>query len=295
MLLITGGTGTIGRELLPILQSKGVPFRVLVRKEATLKELKGKGVDAVLGDLSQPKTYGKALGGIERLFLLTNPTPEVVTLEGNLLEAATKAGVRRVVRLSAMGANPWGSSPLARAHGQCEAQLETSGLDWTILRPTMFMQNLAPMYAETVAKTSTLFAPAGEARIPFVDTRDIAAVAALTLTSEGHSGLVYEITGSEAVSYNGLAGLLSAKLGRVVKYVDVPDDAAFQAMVNMGMSPWLSHGLITLFHLFKANGATAVPLGTVARLTGRAPRTLNEYIGEQLHRFHGAKAESMAQ
>jgi uncharacterized protein YbjT (DUF2867 family) len=290
MILITGATGTIGRELVQILLAHKLEFKAMVRSEQARAALKGKGIEAVLGDFSRPETFATALEGVKQVFLLTTPQPDIVKVEGGFLEAARKAGVNRVVRLSAVGANPWSSSPLARGHGLCEAQLEASGMAWTILRPTMFMQNLAPMYADSVAKTSTLYAPAGDARIPWVDARDIAAVARIVLTDAGHQGLVYEITGPELHTYEGVAAVLSLLLGRTVKFVDVPDDAAYSSMTSMGMSGWMAHSLVTLFHLFRANGSTAVTLGTVARITGRPPRTLQEYLNEHIAAFRGTKA-----
>jgi len=292
MILITGATGNIGKELVQDLLNHQCEFKVMVRKEETRAAMAAKGIKAVLGDFSRPETFAAALGGVKQVFLLTTPQADIVKLEGGFLEAARTAGVARVVRLSAMGANPWASSPLARGHGQCEARLEASGMAWTILRPNMFMQNLGTMYGASVATTSTLFAPAGDARIPWVDTRDIATVARIVLTDAGHQGLVYEITGPESYTYEGVAELLGAQLGRKVRFVDVPDDAAFSTMTSMGMSGWMAHSLVTLFHLFRANGATAVPLGTVARITGRPARTLKDYLHENIAAFRGTKAGS---
>ena len=290
MILITGATGNIGKELVQDLQSHGAEFQVMVRKEETRSLMASRGIKAVLGDFHEPGTFANALKGVRQVFLLTTPQPDIVKVEGAFLNEARKAGVQRVVRLSAVGANPWGSSPLARGHGQCEAQLEASGMAWTILRPTMFMQNIAPMYGESVAKTSTLFAPAGEARIPWVDTRDVAALAGTVLIEAGHEGLVYDITGPELLTYEGVADLLSAQLGRTVKFVDVPDDAAYNSMTGMGMSGWFAHSIITLFHMFRANGSTALTLGTLARVTGRVPRTLDNYIKENINVFQGTRA-----
>ena len=290
MILVTGATGTIGKELVQDLLGHGIPFKVMVRKEETRALMESRGIKAVLGDFSRPGTLGAALKGVRQVFLLTTPQPDLVKVEGAFLKEAARAGVDRVVRLSAVGAGPWAASPLIRAHGQCEAQLEASGLAWTLLRPTMFMQNLAPMYGDAVARTSTLFAPAGEARIPWVDSRDVAALACTVLTEVGHEGLVYEITGPELYSYAGVAECLSAQLGRTVKYVDVPDDAAYNSMTGMGMSGWFAHSLITLFHMFRANGSTAVTLGTIGRITGRAPRTLDAYLKENIEAFRGVRA-----
>lgn len=285
MLLVIGATGQIGKHLVQDLKARKTPFKAMVRKEAVRADLEGQGIQAVVGDFTQPPSYLKALAGVKDVFLLTTPNRDLVQQEGAFLTAAHKAGVRRVVRLSAMGANPSSASPLLRIHGQCEAQLEASGLAWTILRPSMFMQNLASMYGESVATTATMFAPAGDARIPMVDTRDIAAVAATVLATKDHDGLIYEITGPEAYTYSEIAELVGAQLGRTVKYVDVPDDAAYHSMVDRGMSGWFAHSIITLFHHFRANAHTAVVMGTVARLTGHPARNLPSYLQEHLQAF----------
>jgi uncharacterized protein YbjT (DUF2867 family) len=293
MILITGGTGKIGKALVKDLQTRGVPFRLMVRNEETRAVLDKQGIQNVPGDFTSPGSFPTALAGIKQVFLLTAPHPDGASLENAFLDASRKAGVQRVVRISAMGANPWSASPLLSIHGRCEAQLEASGLGWTILRPTMFMQNLALIYGESVAKTSTLFAPAGEARIPWIDCRDIAELAAVCLTSAGHEGMVYEITGAQAHSYSEVCEQLSACLGRTIKYVDVPDDAAYHAMLNMGMTGWFAHALITLFHQFRADRGLSVCLGTYPRIVGRPCRTLESYLQENLDVFRGVKAPSL--
>ncbi|GLH71741.1 NAD(P)-dependent oxidoreductase [Geothrix limicola] len=280
MILVTGATGKIGRELILDLSARQTPFRALVRSMETVRVFEARGLHAVQGDLERPDTYGAALSDVQTVFLLTAPSSDSVAMERKFLTACKSMGIERVVRVSAVGANPWASSALLRNHGRAEAQLEDSGLHWTILRPTIFMQNLVPFIGPTVSAESTLYAPAGAALMPWVDTRDIAAVAGAVLTAKGHEGLVYEITGPESLSYTHVAEGLSTMLGRQIRYVNVPDGAARQSMVSMGISPWLAEGMITLYHLFKVNGATAMVLETVERLTGRAPRRLMAYLKE---------------
>ncbi len=295
MILITGATGKIGRELVLDLSARRSAFKVMVRSKEAARDFEAKGVKAVQGNFERPETHATALANVQTVFLLTTPRPDGVAIERKFLAACKAKGVQHVVRLSAMGANPWASSALIRNHGRCEALLEESGLPWTILRPTIFMQNLAPFIGPTVAKESTLYAPAGNAAMPWVDTRDIAAVAGTVLTSKGHEDLVYEITGPEALTYAQIAERLSSQLGRQISYVNVPDGAAHHSMVAMGMSPWLAEGMITLYHMFKANGPTAQPLETVERITGRAPRTLAAYLKENESAFKAAKPASAAQ
>jgi len=289
MILITGATGTIGRELVLDLTARRSIFKVMARSQEAIKGFEAKGIKAVHGDFERPETFAGALAEVQSVFLLTTPRPDNPSLERAFLAACKTRGIQHVVRISAMGANPWAASALLRNHGRCEAQLEDSGLAWTHLRPTIFMQNLVPFIGPAIAKESTLYAPAGDARMPWVDIRDIAAVAGLVLTTKGHEGLVYELTGPEPLTYAQIATQLSQQLGRQITYVNVPEGAARQSMVGMGMSPWLAEGLITLYQLFKANGHTAMALETVERLTGRAPRNLASYLKENEAAFRSVK------
>jgi uncharacterized protein YbjT (DUF2867 family) len=289
MILITGATGKIGKELVLDLSARRSPFKVMVRSKEAAKAFETRGIKTVPGNFERPETFAGALAGVQTVFLLTTPHPDGVAMERKFLAACKAKGVHHVVRISAMGANPWAASALLRNHGKCEALLEESGLPWTILRPTIFMQNLVPYIGPTVSKESTFYASAGQALLPWVDTRDIATVAGTVLTSKGHENLVYEITGPEAVTYVQVAERLSSLMGRQISYTNVSDGAAHHSMVSMGVSPWLAEGMITLYHLFKANGPTAQVLETVERITGRAPRTLTAYLKENEAAFRSLK------
>lgn len=162
MILITGATGKVGQALVQDLQARKCEFKVMTRSKEAVKSFEAKGIQAVLGDFEHPGTHAEALAGIRQVFLLTVPHPGLPGIEREFLKACKVKGVQQVVRLSAVGANPWSASGLLGCHGRCELHLEDSGLGWTILRPTMFMQNLAAFYGPTVAKESTLYAPAGE-------------------------------------------------------------------------------------------------------------------------------------
>jgi uncharacterized protein YbjT (DUF2867 family) len=294
MILITGATGKIGQALVQDLLARKCEFKVMVRSKEAAKAFESQGIKAVHGDFERTGTLADALAGIRQAFLLTIPHPAQPEIERKFLKACKQEGVRQVVRLSAMGANPASASGLLRCHGRCELQLEDSGLGWTILRPTMFMQNLVHFFAATVAKESTLYAPAGQARIPWVDTRDIAAVAGTVLATTGHQDLIYEITGPEACTYADVADLLGGKLGRRIAFVDVPDGGARQAITAMGAPIWLAEGMINLYHLFKVNGHTSLVLDTVERITGRPARTLDAYLVENLEAFRSRKPVEVA-
>jgi uncharacterized protein YbjT (DUF2867 family) len=294
MILVTGATGKVGQGLVPELQARGCEFKVMARSRDTLRSFQSQGIPAVVADFEHPEACLEALAGVSQVFLLTVPQPATAALERTFLEACVARGVQHVVRLSALGADPDSASGLLRCHGRCERQLEACGLDWTLLRPTVFMQNLAQYFGPYVARESSLYAPAGEARLAWVDARDVAAVAAAVLAAPGHEGLVYEISGPEAWTFDEVAERLSAHLGRQVAYVDVPESAAHLAMTSVGLSAWLAEGTLALYHLFKCNGLTAQVLGAVERLTGQPPRALDDYLEENLPAFNAAKTGEWA-
>src|SRR4051794_7950756 len=141
MILVTGGTGSSGSEIVEALASKGVKFRMLARNPGKVA-VREEGVEIVAGGLSQPRTLADALKGIEKVLLLAPPAPNQVELESNVVDAAKQAGVRHIVKFSAMTADPKSPSRFPRAHGEIEQRIRSSGLAWTFLRPTFFMQNL---------------------------------------------------------------------------------------------------------------------------------------------------------
>ena len=293
MILVTGATGNIGRELVHWLALRKREFKVMARTREARDAFRAKDIHCVHGDFDDPATFEGALAGVRSVFLVTPPRPDGVDLEYKFLEVCQEKEVGHVVRISALGASPWATSALLRHHGRCEAQLEDCGVPWTLLRPTLFMQNLAPMFGPGVARNSTLYATLGDARVPWLDARDIAMVAGAVLTSEGHEGLVYDLTGPEALTFDQVAEELSRQQGRKISYCDVPDAAAYQAIVQGTGSSWLAEGLISLYHQFRANGATAQVLGTVERLTGHAPRTLAAYLLEHAAAFRALEPATL--
>ncbi len=138
--------------------------------------------------------------------------------------------------------------------------------------------------AEQVRSQGMLFAPAGGAKVAMIDARDVAAVAAVALTSEGHEGQAYMLTGPEAISFEHVAEALSAVTGRRVVFVDVPDDAARQGMIAAGMPQWLAEQLVVLFEKLR-QGAAEQTTDTVLALTGRAPRTFTEFAHDHAALF----------
>ena len=241
MILLTGSTGSIGLSLAKLLSQRGIPYRGMVRDVAKASTLGLVGAEWVQGDFQDPASLRPALDGIDRVFLLAPPVENIDRIEAAFLDIAAACGVRHVVNLSAVGAGIDVPHRFGQWHGRTEQYLRESQMDFTILRPNFFLQNLLTMTA--MVQQGTLYVPAGEGKAPFVDVRDIAAVAASCLTETGHEGKIYEVTGPISIGYSDIAATLSQVLGRTINYVDIPVAAAKSSMLEMGMPAWLADAL----------------------------------------------------
>jgi uncharacterized protein YbjT (DUF2867 family) len=286
MILITGATGTVGREVIGELQRLGATgVRALVRDPARASFIREAGFETVEGDFDKPETLDTALEGVERALLLTPPSPHTVAQHAAFVEAAKRAGVRRVVKLSAVGADSSAPEGFGKWHGQSEELLKSSGLGWTILRPNFFMQNLLGQ-AGAIAAQGAIYQPVGDARASFIDARDIAAVAARTLTDEGHEGETYVLTGPEALSYTDVAAKLSEATGRPVAYVAITPEQFREGALAQGLPEWLVSALERLNELAVSGDAEEVT-EDVRRVGGREPKTFDEFARDHAQAFRG--------
>jgi uncharacterized protein YbjT (DUF2867 family) len=284
--LVTGATGTVGRHVVRALAARQVPVRALVRDPGRATPVLGPGVDVATGDFTDPGSLDRALSGVDRLFLACGNVPGQVGNECAMIDAAKAAGVTRVVKLS--GPDAALDSPLIfeRWHGAIENYLARSGLPAVLLRPRTYMTNLMA-YARTVAQTGMLFAPAGTAAISFVDPRDVAEVAAETLTGDGHEGRAYTLTGPEAITFERVAKEFSAATGRTVTYVSVSDDDARQAMTSHGLPPMVADAIVAIFASQRAS-SMADTTDTVQQITGRVPRSMADFARDHAAAFGAA-------
>jgi uncharacterized protein YbjT (DUF2867 family) len=285
MILVTGATGHIGSELVRLLADQGAPARALVHSPDKAAPIQRLGLETAVGDYQQPDTLDAAMKGCDQLFLLSPPTPRQPQQEQQVIDAARRAGVEHVVKQSVPWAGPDAPLVFSRWHGQVEQHLAQSGLAYTLLRPNNFMQNFL-MSAQQVADQGILYGMFGDGRIAFVDTRDIAAVAAELLTNPGHQGASYTLTGPEALTAAEVAERLSAATGRQVRYVDVGPDAFRQALAGAGMPGWLVDGVVE-GNTMLAAGHAATVTDEVARLTGRPPRTFAQFAADHQVAFGG--------
>jgi len=286
MILIVGATGLIGSTTLRQLTARGVPVRTLVRSAEKASALTSPGVEKVIGDLEQPASLDAALDGVTRALLISPLHPRQVEWQGNCVEAARRAGAVHIVKLSGLGTAL--DSPLrsGRWHAQTERHIADAGLPWTHLHPPFFMQNLLRS-AAVIAAQGVLVASMQAGKIAMVDARDVAAIAVAALTSDGHVGQTYTITGPEALSFQEVAQKLATATGRPVTYQDVPLAAVQQAMVAAGLPAWLVEVRLE-FATALRDGYAAAVMDTVQAVTGQSARTFDAFAREHAALFRGA-------
>jgi uncharacterized protein YbjT (DUF2867 family) len=278
MILVTGATGNVGKPLVQHLLDQGQTVRVLARNPQKVAYLAGR-VEVVLGDLDNRESLVRACQGVESVFLVDFETEQV----SNTLAAALQTGVRRLVKVSTIEA---GHEPMighGRHHRQREDMIRAAGLEWTFLRPTMYMSN-ALDWAATIREQGVIYFPGGEGRVPAVHPADVAAVAAVALTQPGHTGQAYALTGPEALSLDEMAAILTRELGRPVRYVDVPDAAAAEGLRTAGLPEYVIAGLVEAFSALRA-GRFADCTDAVAQVTGRPPRTFEAWCRKNAAAF----------
>lgn len=285
MILITGATGNNGREIVRLLAEAHIPARALVRDKTKAAELNWPGIEKVEGDLTQPESLRPALRGIEKAFLLTPYAPDQVGMQAGFISAAKRAGVQHIVKFSGMSADVNSAVAIFRQHGEIERILEASGLAYTHLRPTSFMQNFLSS-AATIAR-GALYAPMAEARANFVDVRDIAAVAFKALTEPGHEGKAYDITGPEALTHAEIAERLGKAIGKPVTYYAMTPEQYKSSLMQAGVPEWMADGLNELYAAYRAGYADCVT-DAVPRIGGKTPIRFQQFAEDHARRFQAA-------
>ncbi|MFE4538188.1 NmrA family NAD(P)-binding protein [Streptomyces scopuliridis] len=278
--LVTGATGTVGRQVVAELLRRGHTVRALTRdpekaKAGLLTDFPSgvpgvsgvSGVEVVRGDLSDPASLAPALDGVTGLHLITFGGAMFAPLETGpeIVELARKAGVRRVTVL--FGGE---ETPLQRA-------VEASGLDWTVVQPVEFMSN-ALEWAEAIRTEDTVREPFTGRLSAMIHEADIGAVAAVALTEEGHAGRTYLITGPETLTVRDKVDALAAARGRAIALVELTEEAAKERWRAAGHPEDVIDFLIMVYRDTPPEGRTVV--GTVEEVTGRPARTFAQWAEE---------------
>jgi uncharacterized protein YbjT (DUF2867 family) len=278
--LVTGATGNTGSGLVPALRSAGVDVRAFVRDESKAQPLKDAGAEVVVGDLDRPETIEPAVEGVDKIYLLTWNGPTQAQQAENVIKVAKRAGNPHIVRHSMWGPE---RSRIIKQGDQVEKAVKSSGLPWTLLKPTFYMQNTM-MAAQTITSDGVIYWDMKDGKLGMIDVRDIVDVAVAVLTGTGHEAKSYILTGPAAISFHDVAAAFSKVLGKDVKYVSVPGEASLDSMISMGLPEWIAKGYVELSEGFSegfANRAT----DNVAILTGHPARTFEQFARDYAQVF----------
>ena len=248
------------------------------------------GTEIVIADFAKKDTLAEALRGVDAVYLVCSPVPDLVQLESNMIDACVQAGVKHLVLNSALGAGDWNKS-FPAWHRQVEDRLKATRLSYTILRPNSFHQNVLAFSAPTIRTQNAFYSSMKNARNSFLDVRDIAEVAAKALSAGQHAGKIYELNGPDALDYTTLAVKISKVASREVKYVDIPMEAQRKAMQEQQMPDWLITALLELqeYYLAGRGGETD---GLLQELLGRQPITMDKFLAENAAQFRTTAASA---
>ena len=283
MILVTGATGRVGYRLMEALADARADATAMVRVEAKAADLPGP-ARYVVATLDDPPP-AQVLREFDRIFLLSPEVEEQVELERAFINAVAKAGHRpHIVKLCADGfQDPGCDVRFMLAHRQIAYHLDSVGLPVTYLAAATYMDDLLGE-AEEIQRTGEIRASAGSGRAGFIAASDVALAAAHVLTTDGHDGDTYVLTGPEALSYADVARRFSAVFGRRVDYADLPAARIRDLLLESGRTPWQADGDVERFDWIRQGGAATVT-GTVREFTGADPRPLDEWLADSRETF----------
>jgi uncharacterized protein YbjT (DUF2867 family) len=265
------------------------PVRALVRNRAKAPWLEAlPNVELIEGDMLQPETLARALRDVDRALLISSSNSSMVETQCSFIDTARKAGVRQIVKLSGKESNVGYNARnfrFAKMHEEIERYLEASGLGWTHLRPSQFMQ-VYLREAATIVNKDALLLPLENVRLSPVDTEDIAKAAVAILQSDGEEGKSYDITGPEALSMAEVAERISQAIGRTVRYINVTPAERRQALFGAGLPPELVDALDEQASERRRCPESRVDIST-HRAFGIPPTTFAEFARRHAHVFRG--------
>jgi uncharacterized protein YbjT (DUF2867 family) len=283
MILVTGATGRAGSQVVRALLEQTHEVRAFVRDPASARDLLGGDAELAVGDFADHASVRAALNGVSDVFLSGPDDPRRVEWEKAVIDAAAAAGVRRIVKLSSIVARRGAPVAFWDWHGRIESHLRQSAIPAVVLRSSFFMSNLLQA-AEPVALTGRLYAPAAGAKIAMIDPRDVGAAAAAVLTTAGHEGRTYVLSGPEAITYGQVAAVLSAATARSVEFVALSDEEATDALIQAGLPAFGAEQVVAIFAQARSGAAEQVT-ATVESLTGAPPRDVAGFVRDYAGAF----------
>lgn len=279
MILITGATGRTGGQAARDLAARGVPVRALVRDAAKAAPLAVAGVELAVGDAGDAASVRAALRGVSKVAVILPNGERQLEFEKQVVDLAAEARVVHIVKISSMESLPTAHNPTHRMHWDSEQHIRATGIPWTMVRPSFYMQNfLANAYTiKTEGRFHYPFGDTGAAT--FSDSRDAGAFAAHCLATPGHERRSYDVTSPDKLTFHEVAATFSRELGRKVEYVP-QDPTAYKAHLGKFLaSPWHLDAVCDIFAEIAA-GYVVDPTDTFQRVMGRPATTLAQFIRE---------------
>lgn len=268
-ILVIGGSGTVGSQIVKNLKAAGHSVRVTTSKPST-------SADVVQVNLATGEGLNAAFAGVNRAFLLSpGGYADQYAVLGPLIAKAKAADLKKVVLMTAMGVEGAEGSPMRRA----ELDLIASGVPFNIIRPSWFNQNFVNFWGYGIKNLNTIALPVGDGKTAFIDARDIAAVATKLLVDDSRNGECFTLTGPEALSHAEVAALISEATGKTVTFNDISPDELRPVLVGAGIPADYVELLLALLSFIKA-GYTAGVTDAVEQITGHKPRTFKAFAHE---------------
>lgn len=285
MILITGATGNVGRATAQSLLSLGKPVRVAVREPSKLPSSIADSAEVVTADLGRSEDLAHALSGVTKALLVTPNGEGQEQLERGFIEQAAAANVAHVTKISSMEAAPDVRSAIPRSHYRSEEYLRASGMDWTMLRPSFFMQNLL-IWSTAIREQGCFALPLGDAQTSLIDARDVGKAAASSLSSDTHRNRTYELTGPELMTFDEVAAVITEQTGKTVRYLAQSSDEFRALLERIVPSTWQVDALVALFAQI-ADGALARRSGDYRALTGASATRLSQFVADYAGALRG--------
>jgi len=283
VILLTGASGKTGTEVARRLSATKVPFRALVRSAEKGEPLAALGAEVVVGDLADDVSVRRALAGVDKAVLIMPNGEQQQAMETQFTDLAVEAGVKHLVYLSSIESVPENKNPITQMHVAVENHIRQSGINWTLIRPSFFMQIFVSS-APGIRERGELVMPTGQGTVATTDLRDVAEVIELVLTTGGHTGKSYDLTGPELLTLDDCAARFTKVLGREVRHIDPPLEKFAERLRSVGLPEWRVLAVCKEFEAIQ-RGIIDHTTPTVAELLGRPPRSLEEFIADHIGLF----------
>jgi len=279
-ILVTGATGNIAGLIIPQLIEAGMNVRAYVRDPEKATSLKEQGIEIFHGDYDNQEALNAAAENIDAIVAITPPNPDAVKQGEAILKAALNSGSPFYLRISAIGAATDAPTENGRFHFESDQALINSGLNYTILRPHFFMQNLFGN-VEGIKGQGNLYMGMGEGKMGMVDVRDVADVAVNILLNRGHDGQIYTLTGPESITFSDVASTISNSINKPVNYIPVGLEDVRQSILDMGWGEWGAQLMVDYSKAYSENWGDFTT-DSVKEITGKESRSIDEFVNETL-------------